>query len=56
VFAELQLTPGIAEPPHRKKCALAKSRGLYVSKKSADRLLKDCEKSHTLIEGENALL
>jgi hypothetical protein len=39
-----------------KICALAKSRGLYVSKKSNNRLLKDCEKSDLTIEGENAVL
>jgi hypothetical protein len=26
-------------------CTLARTKGLYVSKKSEDRLLKDCEKS-----------
>jgi hypothetical protein len=39
-----------------KICALAKSRGLYVSKKSEDRLLKGCEKSDHKIETENAVL
>ena len=39
-----------------KMCTLAKTRGLYVSEKSANRLLKDCEKSEILIEGENAVL
>jgi hypothetical protein len=39
-----------------KMCALAKSRGLYVSKKRANRLLKDCKKSHILIEGQSAVL
>jgi hypothetical protein len=39
-----------------KICALAKSRGLYVWKKSLNRLPKDHEKSDRKIEGENAVL
>jgi hypothetical protein len=37
-------------------CALAKSRGLYVSKKSENHLLEGYKNSDPPIEGENAVL
>jgi hypothetical protein len=39
-----------------KICTLAETRRLYVSKKSEERLLRDCKKSDLTIEGENAVL
>jgi hypothetical protein len=38
-----------------KICALAKSRGLYVSETGTNHLLKDCGNGELTIEGENAV-
>ena len=48
--------PGSSVGSTGKICALVKTRGLYVSGKSKNRLLKDCEKSDLTIESENAVL
>jgi hypothetical protein len=40
----------------QEKYAHLQNRGVYVWKKSKNRLLKDCEKSDPTIEGKNAVL
>jgi hypothetical protein len=48
--------PARAETSTGKVCTRSRPRGLYVSKESEDRLLKDCTKIGRPIDSENVAL